>query len=139
MDDENGQNDEHFDGDNCGQHVDERPGATAQDNLERHVAKFMLCAREKGRVSQTALDMVKDSTKNLLNEYFDTVKKALVEKIKGEVGQEFEFTQDMDELFEVDKVFERLDTEHQQRSYYLNNFNLVVSSYFLTHSFIFML
>ena len=99
--------------------------------MQRHVAKFLLCAREKTRVTQTALDLVKDSTKNLLNEYFDTVKKALVQKISGEIGQEFQLTQDMDNLFEVDKVFEGLNKARQQQNYYLKNFNLLVSKVLL--------
>ena len=47
---------------------------------------------------------VKDSTKTLLSEYFEVVKNVLQEKICDEVGAQFQFSRDMDELFEVDKV-----------------------------------
>lgn len=109
---------------NCNPDNDQQLGA-AQNNLKHHVAKYLLCAREKGKLTQTALDMVKDSTKNLLDEYLDIIKKALIAKLNGEIGQEFEFSQDMEELFEADRVFDGLNTEYQQRSYYLENFNLV--------------
>ena len=95
--------------------------------LKQHVAKFLLCVKEKGRVTQSALDMVKDSTKNLLDEYFHMVKNALVTKLRSEVGQQFELSHDVDRLFEVDKMFDELNTEYQQRAYYIDNFNLVVS------------
>ena len=54
------------------------------------------------------------------------MKNVLVEKIGDEVGAQFQFSCDMDELFEVDKVFEGLDTEYQQNSYYEEQFGLVV-------------
>ena len=47
----------------------------AQKEFQHHVAKFLLSAREQAKLTQTALNMVKDSTKNLLSEYFDIVKK----------------------------------------------------------------
>jgi hypothetical protein len=43
--------------------------------------------------------MVKDSTKNLLSEYFDIVKKSLSAKLTESMGEEFQFAPDMDELF----------------------------------------
>ena len=49
----------------------------AGQEFQHHVAKFLLGAREQAKLTQTALDMVKDSTKNLLTKYFDIVKKAL--------------------------------------------------------------
>ena len=99
---------------------------TTYKNLKHHAAKFLLCAKERGKITQTALNMVKDSTKTLLSEYFEVVKNVLVEKIRDEVGAQFQFSRDMDELFEVDKVFEGLDTEYQQNSYYEEQFGLVV-------------
>ena len=54
-------------------------------------------------------------------------KKALLAKIQNDVGEQFEFSQDMDQLFNVDKVFEGLNTDHKQRCYYKENFNLMVS------------
>ena len=71
--------------------------------------------------------MVKDSTKNLLSEYFDIVKKSLSAKLTESTGEEFEFTRDMDELFSAERIFEGLDSEYEQRTYYMENFNLIVS------------
>jgi hypothetical protein len=99
---------------------------TASENLKHHVGKCLLCGKEMGESTQNALDMVKDSPKNLLNKYFSIVKQTLVDKIRDETGTQFEFSQDMDELFEVDKVFEGLNTEYQQQLYYKEKFNLVV-------------
>lgn len=100
----------------------------ARHNFQRHVAKFLLGAREQAKLTQGAFDMVKDSTKNLLCEYFDIVKKNLSAKLSDFIGEEFQFTHDMDELFSADeRVFDGLNSEYEQRSYYLQNFNLVVS------------
>ena len=71
--------------------------------------------------------MVKDSTKALLGEYLDVVKKSLMAKLKDSIGHDFEFSQDMDDLFVTDDVFSGLDSEREQRSFFLENFNLVVS------------
>ena len=99
----------------------------AQKEFQHHVAKFLLGAREQAKLTQTALDMVKDSTKNLLSEYFDIVKKSLSAKLNESIGEEFQFTRDMDELFAAERIFDGLDSEYEQRAYYMQNFNLVVS------------
>jgi hypothetical protein len=99
----------------------------AQKEFQHHVAKFLLAAREQAKLTQTALDMVKDSTKNLLSEYFDIVKKSLSAKLTESMGEEFQFTHDMDELFSAQRIFEGLDSEYEQRAYYMQNFNLIVS------------
>lgn len=54
---------------NMGHPVDEFEEATAQQDYRHHVAKFLLGAREQGKLTQSSLEMVKDSTKNLLTEY----------------------------------------------------------------------
>ena len=95
--------------------------------LKHHVAKFLLCAKEKGKIPQTALDMVTESAKNLFGEYMEIVKKAIVAKMTDINNERFELPEDIEELFEADKIFEDLSTEYQQRSYYINNFKLVVS------------
>ena len=100
---------------------------TARSDLQRHAAKFLLRTKEDGKITQTALDMVKDSTKALLGEYLDVVKKSLMAKLKDSIGHDFEFSQDMDDLFVADDVFSGLDSEREQRSFFLENFNLVVS------------
>lgn len=48
-------------------------------------------------------------------------------KLKDSIGHDFEFSQDMDDLFVADDVFSGLDSEREQRSFFLENFNLVVS------------
>ena len=88
--------------------------------------KFLLCAKEQAKLSQTALDVVKDSVKALFNEYCGVIKQALAAKITDSIGQDFEFSIDMDELFDAESIFNGLNTEHQQSSYYLSNLNLVV-------------
>ena len=85
----------------------------------------MLRAREQAKLTQTALDI--DSTKNLLSEYFDIVKKSLNVKLNGRMGEEFQFTPDMDMLFSVEEIFSGLESEYEQRVYYKKNFNLIVS------------
>ena len=95
--------------------------------LSHHVAKFLLCAKEKGKIPQTALDMVTESAQNLFGEYMEIVKKAIVAKMTDTNNEHFELPEDIEELFEADKIFEDLSTEYQQRSYYINNFKLVVS------------
>lgn len=102
---------------------------TARSDLQRHAAKFLLRTKEDGKITQTALDMIKDSTKALLGEYLDVVKKSLMAKLKDSIGHVFEFSQDMDDLFVADDVFSGLDSEREQRSFFLENFNLVVSLY----------
>ena len=98
----------------------------ARSDLRRQASKFLLRAREDAKITQTALDMVKNSTKALLGEYLDVVKKSLTIKLKDSIGHDFEFSQDMDDLFVADNVFTGLDSEREQRSFYLENFNLVV-------------
>ena len=78
------------------------------------------------KITQTALDMVTDSTKTLLGEYLDVVKKSPTAKLKDSIGHDFEFSQDMDDLFVADNVFTGLVSEREHRSFYLENFNLVV-------------
>ena len=82
----------------------------ARSDLRRQAAKFLLRAREDAKITQRALDMVKDSTKALLGEYLDVVKKSLTAKLKDSIGHDFEFSQDMDDLFVADNVFTGLDT-----------------------------
>ena len=106
----------------------------ARSDLRREAAKFLLRAREDAKITQTALDMVKDSTKALLGEYLDVVKKSLTVKLKDSIGHDFEFSQDMDDLFVPDNVFTGLDSEREQRSFYLENFNLVVRLCLMTFS-----
>lgn len=60
---------------------------------------------------QIVLDMVKDLIKVLFGEYLDVVKKLLIVKLKDSIGYDFEFFQDMDDLFVVDNVFIGLDLE----------------------------
>ena len=95
-------------------------------DLQRNVAKFLLRTKEVGKITQTTLGSVKDSTKALLGEYLDVVKNSLKAKLKETIGEDFEFSQDMDDLFVTDDVFAGLESEGDQRSYYLENFNLVV-------------
>lgn len=49
--------------------------------------------------------MVEDSTKALLGENLDVVKKSLKAKLKDSIGHDFQFFQDMDDLFVADNVF----------------------------------
>lgn len=60
---------------------------------------------------QIVLDMVKDLIKVLFGEYLDVVKKLLIVKLKDSIGYDFEFFQDMDDLFVVDNVFIGLNLE----------------------------
>lgn len=55
------------------------------------------------------------------------VKKSLMAKLKDSIGHVFEFSQDMDDLFVADDVFSGLDSEREQRLFFLENINLVVS------------
>lgn len=73
------------------------------------VVKFLLCVREDVKIIQRVLDMVKDLIKVLFGEYLDVVKKLLIVKLKDSIGYDFEFFQDMDDLFVVDNVFIGLD------------------------------
>lgn len=57
---------------------------------------------------------MKDSTKALLGEYLDVVKKSLKAKLKETIGEDFEFSQDMDDLFVTDDVFAGLDSEFKR-------------------------
>ena len=43
------------------------------------------------------------------------------------MGEEFQFTRDMDELFSVEEIFSGLESEYEQRAYYKKNLNLIVS------------
>ncbi|XP_028414898.1 uncharacterized protein LOC114537984 [Dendronephthya gigantea] len=95
------------------------------ENLKYHAAKFLLRAKKRGNITQTPLDTVKISTKDLLNEYFDIVKASLIRKLRDEVGEQFQFSQDMEKLFDADSVFEGLNTEYQQQSFFKSQFNLV--------------
>ena len=84
--------------------VEEYEKRTARKEFQHHVAKFMLAAHEQAKLTQTALDMAKHSTKNSLSEYFDIVKKSLNAKLNGHMGEEFQFIRDMDELFSVEEI-----------------------------------
>ncbi|XP_028417337.1 uncharacterized protein LOC114541732 isoform X1 [Dendronephthya gigantea] len=99
----------------------------ARSLMQRHAAKFLLCSKTRGMLTQSAVDLVKDSAKNLLTEYLDIVKKSLVEKINSNPGQELQFDQDVEKLFSAESVFDGVDSEYQQRSYFKRHFNLVVS------------
>lgn len=102
----------------------------AKGALQYHTAKFLLSAKEEGKLSQTALDSVKDSTQDLVSEYLDNVKKALASKLSASYPG-FTYTEDMESIFNSEDMFRGVDSEAQQRSYYLNNFNLVVSIYLI--------
>ena len=58
---------------------------SARSDLRCHAAEFLLCAKEHAKITQTTLDMVKDSTKALLGEYFDVVRKSLTAKLKDDI------------------------------------------------------
>ena len=65
---------------------------TARSDMQHHAAKFHLRAKGKGKLTQSALEMVEDSTKNLFGRYLCIVKISLVAKITGNFGQELELT-----------------------------------------------
>lgn len=98
----------------------------SKKTLQHHTAKFLLGAKEDGKISQKALGSVKESTQALCGEYLENVKKVLEIKLRADNPQ-FIFTEDMESLFDSENLFEGLETEFKQRAYYLKNFNLVVS------------
>lgn len=102
----------------------------ARSEMQCNAAKFLLRAKAQGKLTQSAVDLVKDSTKNLLGEYLDIVKKSLIAKIRETGNQEFQFSQDMEKLFSSDDVFNGLDSAYEQKSYFLKNFNLVVGAFY---------
>ena len=133
--DGNGENDD-FDGNNGHEDFRDQPPldfpaaqVDSQKILKQHVAKFLLRSKEEGKLTQTALDIVTESTKLLLNEYLDIVKKAIISKMTNGNNNLplHELTNEVEKLFEVDDVFGELNSHHKQRSYYLENFNLLVS------------
>ena len=99
----------------------------AREALKRNSAKFLLCAKEEGKLSQTALEIVMSSTTNLVDEYLDIVNISLLSKLADD-HQEIRLTEDMVQLFSADNLFDGLANEYQQKSYYQQNFNLVVST-----------
>ena len=66
--------------------------------LKHHVTKFLLCAKEKGKISQTALDMVTESAKNLFGEYMEIVKKAIVAKMTSINNERFELPENIETI-----------------------------------------
>lgn len=102
----------------------------AVQNLQRSAAKFLLQVKTEGKISGAAIKTVQSSTKALLNECMDALKKKLLAQLQEGNG-EFQFTQQMKESFKVDGFFSGLETDYQQNNYYKENFNLVVSTLYL--------
>lgn len=92
--------------------------------LQHHAAKFLLATKEGGRITQKALDSVKESTQSLVDGYLENIRNTLETKLR-ENDPEFRLTEEMKDLFAEENLFEGLETEHRQRAYYLQNFNPV--------------
>ena len=98
----------------------------AKQEMQAYAARFLLGIKEGARVSQSALQSIKLSTSSLAGQYLDIVKNALLAKIK-ERDQDFSFTPEMNTLFSAENMFEGLETEYQERAFYKEHFDLVVS------------
>ena len=79
-----------------------------------------------GKITQTALESVKESSQTLMIEYLENIRNALERKLR-ENDPGFELDDEMKGLFEANSLYEGLETEYMQNEYYLKNFNLVVS------------
>jgi hypothetical protein len=85
-----------------------------------------LASKVNGKITQTALESVKESSQTLTIEYLENIRNTLERKLcENDPG--FELDDEMKGLFEANSLYEGLETEYMQNEYYLKNFNLVVS------------
>lgn len=93
-------------------------------NVQRHAAKFLLASKVDGNITQTALESVKESSESLIAAYLQDIRSTLERKLR-EKDPQFEFDEELKSIFEVDPLYQGLETEYIE--YYRKNFNLVVS------------
>lgn len=98
----------------------------ARITLQRHAAKFLFAAKIEGKITQTALETVKQSSQILVTDYLETIQTMLQNKLR-ERDPTLEMDEDMKSLFDGHSLFEGLQTEYRQNDYWLKNFNLIVS------------
>lgn len=95
---------------------------TAQQNLQRSAALFLLTLKERYQLTQSALDFTVSQVKEML--YYDHQDKvaAINTALRNQSGAE------LSDCLEYKNPFATLQTEHLQTKYYREHFGLVVST-----------
>lgn len=111
----------------CNNHA----GFSDANKLCRSAALFLLSAKERFQLTQSALDFITQQVKQMISFTIDDVE----EKIKKQlVDQGIEL--DICKCFEaVRNPFIHLETEYMQNKFYEENFNLIVSFATFWHMF----
>ena len=127
-----------------GEGDDDHDGIENEDDLdlEAHMAKqalelqktsafSILQLKEKGRVPQTVVDTVVNSWTEVVQETTKVLKDGMKRHLSVS-GVEFEAIPGLADLFNEDSFltnpFRGLETQHLQHKYYVENFDLVVST-----------
>ena len=95
-------------------------------NVQRHAAKFLLASKVDGNITQAALESVKESSESLIAAYLQDIRSNLEIKLR-ENDPQFELGEELKSIFQVNSLYQGLETEYMQNEYYQKNFNLVVS------------
>ena len=96
-------------------------------NPKRSAALFLLKTREEGRLTQTALDQVVQSTSFLCEQIVGNLKTQISETIKKVGLTEADQKTVLDSLGSIScDPFEELRTEYKQEKFYKENFNYLV-------------
>lgn len=100
-----------------------------RETIKRSSALLLLKLKEHHHLSQAAIDTVVEGCRGLFSTIKGHIQAALRSKL-ADLGLNISNVGAMEEVInEVEEPFNGLETEHQQNSYYLNHFNLVVCVY----------
>ena len=98
----------------------------SSERLYRSAALFLLSAKERYQLTQTALDFITQHVQQMVSFVVDDIKEA-VKKNLANHGMEIDWSE-LDAKFEyLRNPFVQLPTEYLQNKYYREQFNLVVS------------
>ena len=93
------------------------------ESTEKTAGHFLLSAKERHRLTQSAMKFTVTSVKKLISDVHKDIKSAVVSKLT----QQRINTEELDLEVEVPNPFEGLETEHMQTKFFQKIFGLVVS------------
>lgn len=97
-------------------------------NPKKSAALFLLKAREEGKLTQTALNQVVQSTSSLCDQVVSNLKAQVIRVIQKVGLNEADQKTVLDSLGGIScDPFEGLRTEYKQEKFYKENFNYMVS------------
>jgi hypothetical protein len=112
------------------QENDAEPAHVLVENMQRDNALCLFGFKDKGRVTQTVVNLFAESSMQMVRNSLNVAKSEIKERLAA-VGQAIEDIPGLQQIFEEDSSamnpLHGIETEQKQHKYHLDHFNLVVS------------